>query len=218
MTDALKARIRHVPDFPKTGILFYDITTLLRDPEGFRIAIDRIAAPFSGERIDLVVGIESRGFILGSAVADRLGAGFVPDGRVAVAQLLCVHCDLVDLLRGHATSVAPGTATGNSRQGMTRRRPSGSAAPGPGGPGHPDREQPVVHSRGQRMFRVKFTERPAQLLLQLLQLVCRGVDALSVKIEGEDFRRLFNPSNKSWWRWRRLCACPTPITCARLKN
>jgi adenine phosphoribosyltransferase len=78
MTDALKARIRHVPDFPKTGILFYDITTLLRDPEGFRIAIDRIAAPFSGERIDLVVGIESRGFILGSAVADRLGAGFIP--------------------------------------------------------------------------------------------------------------------------------------------
>ena len=78
MTDALKARIRHVPDFPKPGILFYDITTLLRDPEGFRIAIDRIAAPFSSDRIDLVVGIESRGFILGSAVADRLGAGFVP--------------------------------------------------------------------------------------------------------------------------------------------
>ena len=78
MTDALKARIRHVPDFPKPGILFYDITTLLRDPEGFRIAIDRIAAPFSSDRVDLVVGIESRGFILGSAVADRLGAGFVP--------------------------------------------------------------------------------------------------------------------------------------------
>src|SRR6186713_736889 len=76
--DTLKTRIRHVPDFPKTGILFYDITTLLRDPEGFRIAIDRIGAPFSGKRIDLVVGIESRGFILGSAVADRLGAGFVP--------------------------------------------------------------------------------------------------------------------------------------------
>jgi adenine phosphoribosyltransferase len=78
MTDALKARIRHVPDFPKPGILFYDVTTLLRDPEGFRIAIDRMAAPFADDRIDLVVGIESRGFILGSAVADRLGAGFVP--------------------------------------------------------------------------------------------------------------------------------------------
>ena len=78
MTDALKSRIRHVPDFPKAGILFYDVTTLLRDPQGFRMAIDSIAAPYSGGGIDLVVGIESRGFILGSAVADRIGAGFVP--------------------------------------------------------------------------------------------------------------------------------------------
>jgi adenine phosphoribosyltransferase len=77
-TDALKARIRHVPDFPKKGILFYDITTLLRDPEGFRLAVDSMATPFSGSNIDVVVGIESRGFILGSAVADRIGAGFVP--------------------------------------------------------------------------------------------------------------------------------------------
>jgi adenine phosphoribosyltransferase len=78
MTEALKSRIRHVPDFPKAGILFYDVTTLLRDPEGFRLAIDSIASPFTGGGIDLVVGIESRGFILGSAVADRIGAGFVP--------------------------------------------------------------------------------------------------------------------------------------------
>jgi adenine phosphoribosyltransferase len=78
MTDALKTRIRHVPDFPKAGILFYDVTTLLRDPDGFRIAIDAMASPFAGTGIDLVVGIESRGFILGSAVADRLGTGFVP--------------------------------------------------------------------------------------------------------------------------------------------
>src|SRR4051812_22003032 len=78
MTDALKTRIRHVPDFPKAGILFYDVTTLLRDPEGFRMAIDSMATPFVGAGIDLVVGIESRGFILGSAVADRIGAGFVP--------------------------------------------------------------------------------------------------------------------------------------------
>src|SRR5438105_1577112 len=76
--DALKTRIRHVPDFPKAGILFYDVTTLLRDPEGFRLAIDSMATPFMGAGIDLVVGIESRGFILGSAVADRIGAGFVP--------------------------------------------------------------------------------------------------------------------------------------------
>jgi adenine phosphoribosyltransferase len=74
----LKQHIRHIPDFPKAGILFYDITTLLRDPEGLRVTIDRLAEPFAKESIDLVVGIESRGFILGSAVAKRLGAGFVP--------------------------------------------------------------------------------------------------------------------------------------------
>jgi adenine phosphoribosyltransferase len=76
--NALKSRIRHVPDFPKPGILFYDVTTLLRDPEGFRLAVDHMASPFQASDIDLVVGIESRGFILGSAVADRIGAGFVP--------------------------------------------------------------------------------------------------------------------------------------------
>lgn len=80
--DELKRRIRHVPDFPKPGILFYDITTLLRDPEGFRLAIDRMADPFKGAGISLVVGIESRGFILGAAVADRIGAGFVPVRKV----------------------------------------------------------------------------------------------------------------------------------------
>ena len=76
--DFLKQRIRHVPDFPKPGILFYDITTLLRDPAGFKTAIDQLASPFEGAGIDLVVGIESRGFILGGPVADRLGAGFCP--------------------------------------------------------------------------------------------------------------------------------------------
>ena len=74
----LKSRIRNVPDFPKPGILFYDITTLLRDPEGFKTAIESLTAPFAGAGIDIVVGIESRGFILGGAVADRLGAGFCP--------------------------------------------------------------------------------------------------------------------------------------------
>jgi adenine phosphoribosyltransferase len=82
--DRLKTRIRHVPDFPKAGILFYDITTLLQDPEGFRLAVDCLALPFQpesdgmDEKIDLVVGIESRGFIFGGAVADRIGAGFSP--------------------------------------------------------------------------------------------------------------------------------------------
>src|SRR5689334_12615681 len=82
LMDALKSKIRHVPDFPKTGILFYDITTLLRDPAGFRLAIDSVAMPFIDKSISLVVGIESRGFILGSAVADRIGAGFVPVRKV----------------------------------------------------------------------------------------------------------------------------------------
>jgi adenine phosphoribosyltransferase len=74
----LKQRIRNVPDFPKTGILFYDITTLLRDPEGFRVTTDMLATPYANQGIDVVVGIESRGFILGAAVADRIGAGFIP--------------------------------------------------------------------------------------------------------------------------------------------
>jgi len=76
--DALKSKIRHVPDFPKAGILFYDVTTLLRDPEGFRITIDSLSDPYKDRGISLVVGIESRGFILGAAVADRIGAGFIP--------------------------------------------------------------------------------------------------------------------------------------------
>jgi adenine phosphoribosyltransferase len=74
----LKAHIRHVPDFPKPGILFYDITTLLQDAPAFHASIDALAAPFIDEHIDIVVGIESRGFIFGAAVADRLGAGFSP--------------------------------------------------------------------------------------------------------------------------------------------
>jgi adenine phosphoribosyltransferase len=80
--NALKTRIRHVPDFPKAGILFYDVTTLLRDAEGFKLAIDAMSEPYHGEGISLVVGIESRGFILGAAVADRIGAGFVPVRKV----------------------------------------------------------------------------------------------------------------------------------------
>ena len=74
----LKQKIRHVPDFPKAGILFYDITTLLRDPVGFKTTIDMLSMPYVGQRIDAVIGIESRGFILGGAVAERIGAGFIP--------------------------------------------------------------------------------------------------------------------------------------------
>jgi adenine phosphoribosyltransferase len=76
--DHLKTKIREIPDFPKKGILFYDITTLLCDAQGFRDTVDALAAPYMGEDIDQVVGIESRGFILGAAVANALGCGFVP--------------------------------------------------------------------------------------------------------------------------------------------
>ena len=77
-TDDLRAKIREVPDFPKPGILFYDITTLLRDADAFKEVIDRMAEAVKGEKIDLVVGMESRGFIFAAPLADRLGAGFVP--------------------------------------------------------------------------------------------------------------------------------------------
>jgi adenine phosphoribosyltransferase len=76
--DSLKSKIRSVPDFPKAGILFYDITTLLRDKDGFQQTIESLAEPFQQLDIDVVVGVESRGFILGGAVADRLAAGFAP--------------------------------------------------------------------------------------------------------------------------------------------
>src|SRR5918998_5760302 len=77
LTD-LKAVVRTIPDYPKPGILFRDITTLLGDARAFRQAIDELARPFAGAGIDKVAGIEARGFILGGAVAHRLGAGFVP--------------------------------------------------------------------------------------------------------------------------------------------
>src|SRR5260370_29232536 len=88
--EQLKKKIRHVPDFPKPGILFYDITTLLQDPEGLRGAIDAIALPFADQKIDVVVGIESRGFIFGAPVADRLGAGFVPVRKPGKLPSACV--------------------------------------------------------------------------------------------------------------------------------
>ena len=109
----LKRRIRHVPDFPKPGILFYDVTTLLRDPQGFKLAIDTMADPYRGAGISLVAGIESRGFILGAAVADRLGAGFVPVRKVGKLPHTTVRVsyDLEygsDSLEMHSDAVEPG--------------------------------------------------------------------------------------------------------------
>lgn len=76
--DHLKTLIREIPDFPKPGILFYDITTLLKDGPGFRTVIDGIGSKLGSQKIDRVVGIEARGFIFAAAVAYSLKAGFVP--------------------------------------------------------------------------------------------------------------------------------------------
>jgi adenine phosphoribosyltransferase len=77
-SDQLKRLIREVPDFPKKGILFYDITTLLRDKVGFATLIDQLSEYYLPREVDLVLGIEARGFIFGPALAYRLNAGFVP--------------------------------------------------------------------------------------------------------------------------------------------
>jgi adenine phosphoribosyltransferase len=75
---SIKTLIRTIPNYPKPGIQFRDITTLLLDPKGLRMVVDEMVAPFSGESIDKVAGIEARGFIIGGAVAHQLEAGFVP--------------------------------------------------------------------------------------------------------------------------------------------
>jgi adenine phosphoribosyltransferase len=76
--DDLKKLIREVPDWPKKGILFYDITTLLKDAAGLHSLIDQIAANYTAHSVDVVLGVEARGFIFAPAVAYRLNAGFVP--------------------------------------------------------------------------------------------------------------------------------------------
>jgi adenine phosphoribosyltransferase len=76
--DDLKKLIREVPDYPKPGILFYDLTTLLKDKQGFRKLVDRLCDHYAERKVDVVVGVEARGFIFAPALAYRLGAGFVP--------------------------------------------------------------------------------------------------------------------------------------------
>lgn len=111
--EELKQKIRSIPDFPKPGILFYDVTTLLRDPEGFRQSIDAMCAPYAKGSIDLIVGIESRGFILGAAMADRLGAGFVPVRKLGKlpGKTVKVSYSLeygTDSLEVHKDAITPG--------------------------------------------------------------------------------------------------------------
>ena len=102
-----------MPDFPKPGILFYDITTLLKNGKGFRQAVGCLIEPFRGTQVDVVVGIESRGFIFGAAVADRLGVGFIPvrkSGKLP-SQTVRVSYDLeygTDALEMHNDAVSAG--------------------------------------------------------------------------------------------------------------
>jgi len=76
--DDLKKLIREIPDYPKPGILFYDLTTLLQDKRGFHDMVDRLCQHYEGKKVDIVAGIEARGFIFAPALAYRMGAGFVP--------------------------------------------------------------------------------------------------------------------------------------------
>jgi adenine phosphoribosyltransferase len=76
--DDLKKLIREIPDYPKPGILFYDLTTLLQDSRGFHSVVDQLCDHYKGDTVDIVAGVEARGFIFASALAYRLGAGFVP--------------------------------------------------------------------------------------------------------------------------------------------
>ena len=89
----LSSYIRDVPDFPKPGIVFKDVTPLLRDPEALRAAMRLLTDRVAAHKPDLVVGVESRGFIFGAAVADRLGAGFAPARKPGKLPHLCVRED-----------------------------------------------------------------------------------------------------------------------------
>lgn len=92
-SDRLKSLIREVPDFPKKGILFYDITTLLKDKAGFATLIDQLSEHYVGQNIDLVLGMEARGFIFAPALAYRLNAGFVPVRKPGKLPAECVRFD-----------------------------------------------------------------------------------------------------------------------------
>jgi adenine phosphoribosyltransferase len=109
----LSRLIRSIADYPRSGIVFRDITTLLRHPEGLRAAIDGLVLPFLGLQIDLVAGIEARGFILGGAVAHELGKGFVPIRKkgklphVTLSQEYALEYG-VDAIEVHADAITPG--------------------------------------------------------------------------------------------------------------
>lgn len=131
---ALEELIRTIPDYPKPGILFRDVTTLLGDAQGLKAAIAQMAEPFRTQPIDAVAGIEARGFILGGAIADRLGCGFIPIRKkgklphdtVRIAYSLEYGIDEMEM---HRDAVKPGErvilvddliATGGTAEGAAK--------------------------------------------------------------------------------------------------
>ena len=130
----LKAAIRNIPDYPKPGIIFRDITTLLGNARSFRRAVDELVQPWAGSKIDKVAGIEARGFILGGAVAHQVSAGFVPIRKkgklphttVRIAYSLEYGIDEMEM---HADAIHPGErvilvddliATGGTAEGAVK--------------------------------------------------------------------------------------------------
>jgi adenine phosphoribosyltransferase len=132
--DDLRASIRSIPDYPKPGIMFRDITTMLGDAHAFRCAVDALVQPWAGMKIDKVAGIEARGFILGGAVAHQVSAGFIPirkkgklpHKRVTIAYSLEYGLDEMEM---HEDAVSPGErvilvddliATGGTAEGAVK--------------------------------------------------------------------------------------------------
>lgn len=113
--DDLKKLIREVPDFPKPGINFYDITTLLKHPDGLRQTVDALAAEYDGEKVDTVIGVEARGFIFAPALAYHLGAGFVPVRKPKKLPAECASISY-DLEYGQDTLEIHRDAVGNSHR------------------------------------------------------------------------------------------------------
>jgi adenine phosphoribosyltransferase len=132
--DHLKKLIREVPDFPKPGILFYDITTLLKDGPGFRAVIDALKEHYQGSGVDMVIGIEARGFIFAPALAYALGAGFIPvrkpkklpSARVSVSYQLEYGTDSLEIhkdaiVKGHSVLIVDDLlATGGTAAAVTK--------------------------------------------------------------------------------------------------
>jgi len=132
--ETLKKLIREVPDFPKPGILFYDITTLLKDPSGLRGTVDALKSQYEGLHVDVVLGIEARGFIFAPALAYALGAGFVPVRKPKKLPAECARIDYdleygSDTLEIHRDAISKGTrvlivddllATGGTARAVTK--------------------------------------------------------------------------------------------------